>query len=75
MGVNPGDLGNHILSKDVSTMESDGCTVYTTIILLCIRCVCYMVVFKEIYIKYEAYGDKYVGSCASSLYKQSNIFA
>ena len=67
MGVNPRDLDTHSFRKGLPTMVSDVYTVYPQIILLCIRCGCYMDGIKDIYPKCEVHGYQYVGRCASGL--------
>ena len=74
MGINPGELGTHSFRNVTETMVPYGCIVSPTTAFLCIRCGWSMGIFKEIYLKYEASGDHYIGRCASSLYQNQFFF-
>ena len=58
--------------KDEAKIVSDGYTVSPPIALLCTMCGWYMVIVKEIYLKYDAVEYQYVVWCAYSIYQNQN---
>ena len=74
-GFEPSDLGTHSTRKGVATSVSAGCTMSPPIVSVCIRAGWVMGGVKDIYLKYEAAGDQFVGRCASCLDLLSSNFA
>ena len=75
LGVEPSDLGTHSTRKGVATSVSAGCTMSPPIVSVCIRAGWVMGGVKDIYLKYEAAGDQFVGRCAACLDLLSSNFA
>ena len=61
MGFNTRDLVTQGFRKGVSIMVSDGFAGPCHIALICIRCGWYMVMVKDIYLKYEVAEYQYIG--------------
>ena len=74
-GVEPSDLGTHSTRKGVATSVSAGCTMSPPIVSVCIRAGWVMGGVKDIYLKYKAAGDQFVGRCAACLDLLSSNFA
>ena len=67
MGVNTGDMDTYSCRNGVAIVLSYNYTVYPKITTQCIRCGWYIGRVKDIYLKYQASGDQYLGRGASSI--------
>ena len=72
-GFNTRYLGTQSFRKGVLLMVSDGFAGSPPIALLCTMCGWYIVMIKEIYLKYEAVEYQYVVYCAYYIDKTKNV--